>query len=257
MSSKLYWSSQVSEYLENTEKLLKSDKCSYSMLPSLYLHSEAGAGVSTFGKACADIISKYLKTSKNNFIELVFPASGNMNDLYRFLDGPRLQAIKDNRFYGVFLISLEECDDTTSYNFEFTKLLDFIRDNRENIQFIFSAPDNVPYVILRMLRRATEIVELNLSRPDELTSTVYVLENLSNFDISPECQEFIGAHIIPNILKNENYGFNTLNSIANTIIREITISDNDTISIDELEKIDSNFNKNNTFSSERRIGFGV
>lgn len=260
MSNNCYWSNEIKEYLNNLEKILKRNKGgTYDLLPCLYLRCESGAGVTTFARECASIVEQYLETSKNSFLELVFPAHfESERDVKRFFESPRLQAVRGNRFYGTFLVSLCECDDKTFESSVFLKLLSFIHENLGNIHFIFIAP-NKDEQLLRKLRSVAEITELTLKKPDEVTGIAYIIDRLNSFDVNVpyECHEYIAISLIPAVLRNENCGFNTLNLIVNSIVREVFISGSKTVSTEQMEKIVADFQKNNASHVERKIGFGV
>ena len=160
------------------------------LVPNLLLVSPSGAGTTEYGKVYSRIIDEnhiYDIRGLSTFLELDFPCDDSPRKYNLFFSSPRVVASTQNNFYGTFLLSFSRFEGRDLFtNPYFDTLLEFIEQNRDNMQFIFHVrPEFTEKEKLEMsLNRILHMVRVEFDHPNLEMSTEYVWTRLADVGIS-------------------------------------------------------------------------
>ena len=187
-----------------------------------------GCGLTSFGRIFSEIIncSVYsVKGGNSNYLELVFPKD-NEDDEKRFFSSPAIAASTVNRFYGSMIISLKEFEgNDLMKSGSFIKLMDFCKDNKENIHFVFHITPEFEERnrLVSELQTLFPIMEITLDKPNVEKSYEYLISEImkNKMTIDDDAMEFLRERVIPvYVSQNDFSGFNSLNNLLCRLIYE-------------------------------------
>lgn len=210
-------------------------------IPSLIVVAESGAGISSYGKGFAEIIDKSTVLQvkgRETFLELFFPKNNDEDEKLFFSSPQRASAIR-NKFYGTFLISLEEYEGNDLLRSKsFSHLCEFIKENKENIFFIFHVrPEfNQRKQLISELSRYLNLCEVSLEKPDEKRGFAYItgILNKQGLSMDGDAEQCL-RKMLTDISGTKSYaGYQTLNNFLDRLYYEAAaLSDVEEIRIEK------------------------
>lgn len=259
---------------ERIEQAAKVSRDSFKKaIPSVFLVGNKGAGSSCFANMYEYILASnhvYRVRGAKTFLELVFPKDGSEIDYQRFYQSPKIVASLQNRFYGVFAISLEEWEgkDLLESN-QFRALLDFVDNNKDTIFFVFQITNTfkAKEELKRTLNNHINMIEVQLGYPDSEMAVEYIRTYLKRegIEFSEEGRKALSQFLQKRVNMNSTTfaGYHSLQQIAKSIQFELLTEDlaenkRMHISEDILRNIESRVIIPEPIESKSRsIGFGV
>ncbi len=257
------------EVLYATDRILNSDSKSIrgSIFTPLIISSE-GCGLSSFGKAYSEIVSNsqfFVQKGNTNFLELVFP-KGNDESEKLFFSSPLRAASTTNRFYGTIIVSLTEYEGNDLVRSDsFDRLLEFCKQNKENIRFIFhiSPGFKVKSVLISAFQEIFPVQEVNLDKPGLEKSVEYVISEMEKESIGFEegAKDILSKRLIPMILSRRSFsGYRSLNILIGRMTLEYTMNGQDqqrVITTSVVESLLNRMDKEITVEPAHKIGFSM
>ena len=269
MKKELIVNEKAKLVLKSIESLVDS-KCKYEKIPSLLIVAEEGCGASQYEEEYSHIIDKIENGNGNRvtMLKLVFPNNNVENEMLFYSSCDRLARVKNhrNKFWGTMVISFEEYKGRDLLRSEsFGRLLDFIKENKNNVHFVFRvfpSFDCVSHLLFR-LREVININEVMLDKPGHEDSYEYLISTLESkgYVVDKKAQKRLKERVVPEIVALDEYkGYKTINYVLDRLDNEMTMSNMGKNVVGEkvIDTVISRFEEESRFemAGKVKMGFG-
>lgn len=222
------------------------------------------------GVGCAEFVRElavahhakcgYRRSFHKSFLSLKFSKDISEQEVRRFFDSPRIIAELYNRFVGTFCIEVSDYLSMTDAP-EFSKLIDFVSANKNDIKFIFvvSTDDQMlASIMLNILRKVVRIEQLNIGYAEVKDYADYAVELLQKRGISAaKGIEHILRNYIDDLTKKSSFaGFDTVARLVEDIVYEMRADNIYKLTKDNLVRIKELFLADDSnINTSKRVGF--
>lgn len=207
-----------------------------SLVPSLIIEADDGAGVTSYCKAYSSIVDEcglYRVRGTATYLDLTFPPiTARPETVKRFFASPSIAASITNRFYGTFVISFTEWSGMDLIRDEsFMDLLEFIERNSDNISFCFHVNPNFTAKdeLKNTIAKRINLMEVTLLPPNEERAFEYMMNNFkkAGYSMEENAVEKLREEMIPETVHRTDYaGYRTLDMVLRRIYYEMAMSGN-------------------------------
>lgn len=265
----LHVDSNAKESLQKTYTIANSkNKAIKNNHPIILVTAGEGCGFTSYGMVYKEIIDSandYLVKGAGTFVDLAFPKD-NERDEQMFFSSPNIVARVRNKFCGTMLISLEEFKGQDLLNSDsFERLICYIKDNKTDIHFLirilpgFTAKNQ----LIARLKDVTNVMEVNLDKPDIEMSYDYVLSELEAREctVGKVAKTDLKNRVLKSVICSKTFsGYRSLNGLVDRLIYEAAFEmEEDRLVINKkilnklMESLDEEINMTNT--EPVKIGF--
>ena len=214
------------------EKVGKLAEYGYNFsFPSVLLICDKGTGATAFAKEYEGVLLKnkvLTVRGTETYLSLIYPPEEESKSVFdRFFESPGIAAQFQNKYYGVFMISLLENEtEDFLYSDSFNRLLTYVDNNRQ-ITYIFRISSRCEFKeeLYQILNTHLNIDRVTIPQLSYDDVTSYIVEKLGNDGISLSSRT---ENILYDFLKskmdinNSSFvGYKSLDRIAEKIEYEL------------------------------------
>lgn len=202
------------------------------LMPHLLVVGSGNEG-ETIGKLYAKMFEEYdlyPYRSEKNYLKLTYPVEGTDSLYDRFFVSPDIVASTTNRYYGIFVIDLDQWKSARGImdNNTFVNLMDFVCENKRNISFVFTvgnefyAKEELIYILKRKLN--LEIFQDMMLKEEECLDYLVGEINQGGYKVTNGAKQLMADNIQEN-LNTGDINYDTLEILVQKILLRSKILD--------------------------------